>query len=167
MQANYMSERGLQTLAILFSLPYALLMWSWVQFISELTKLEPIKFIRMATFVLSIAITCFDVSGTAQRVVTGIVWLFIVLFVGWTIVTGWIDTWVRTRESDRGAYERQSTEGFAKDIISRLKGIGTNRHSSHGSGLERQNSIPLKAVSIGSREHQIPTADSNYEGQKL
>lgn len=72
--AEYMAERGLETLAILYSLPYALLMWS------------------MVSFVVSIAITCFDVPGITQRVVTGVGWFFIVVFVGWTAFTGWQDS---------------------------------------------------------------------------
>lgn len=45
--------------------------------------------LRMVTFVASIAITCFDVKGITQRVITGIVWSFIIMLVVWTANSHW------------------------------------------------------------------------------
>ncbi|KAL5522713.1 hypothetical protein ACEPAG_8731 [Sanghuangporus baumii] len=68
-------QLGLETLAILYSLPYALLIWG------------------MTTFLASIAIACFynmggDITLT-MRIIYGIVWAFALIFILWTIQTGW------------------------------------------------------------------------------
>ncbi|KAL5523131.1 hypothetical protein ACEPAF_1398 [Sanghuangporus sanghuang] len=68
-------QLGLETLAILYSLPYALLIWG------------------MATFLASIAVACFysmdgDITLT-ERIIYGIVWAFVLIFILWTIQTGW------------------------------------------------------------------------------
>ncbi|KAI0823006.1 hypothetical protein BC628DRAFT_1326187 [Trametes gibbosa] len=73
---RYLSSRkhptlGLETLAIIYSLPYALLMWA------------------MVTFLLAFSFECF---GTPDRVGVfffGAVWIAIAILVGWCIFTGW------------------------------------------------------------------------------
>ncbi|THH05891.1 hypothetical protein EW145_g4467 [Phellinidium pouzarii] len=71
-------QLGLETMAILYSLPYALLMWG------------------MLTFLGSVAIVCFyDVNDTATiltRMLYGVAWLFVLLLICWTVLTGWETT---------------------------------------------------------------------------
>ncbi|KAH8113921.1 hypothetical protein DFH11DRAFT_1544659 [Phellopilus nigrolimitatus] len=71
-------QLGLETMSILYSLPYALLMWG------------------MVTFLASVAIVCFfNVDGTASiftRALYGCVWMFIVVLILWTVLTGWETT---------------------------------------------------------------------------
>ncbi|KAI5116482.1 hypothetical protein M0805_009051 [Coniferiporia weirii] len=67
-------QLGLETMAIQYSLPYALLMWS------------------MTAFFASVVIVCFsNVNNTATtpaRMVYGSVWLFVALLILWTVLTG-------------------------------------------------------------------------------
>jgi len=79
--ALYIERRGLHNLAILYSLPFALLMWS------------------MVTFAAAIMITCFKVQLKSQKAITGAGWLLISMLVGWLIVVSWGDFGVE--ESDR------------------------------------------------------------------
>ncbi|KLO19302.1 hypothetical protein SCHPADRAFT_898879 [Schizopora paradoxa] len=128
--ARYMGDKGLQTLAILYSLPYALLMWS------------------MVTFVLSIAITCFDVRGVSQRVITGVIWLFICLLIGWAVVTGWMDS-ASTREEDKSPLPHsQSVEGLSVSIRAKIGGLMDRRTPRRSdSEIEKNGSIRLKTMS--------------------
>ncbi|EJC97873.1 uncharacterized protein FOMMEDRAFT_143412 [Fomitiporia mediterranea MF3/22] len=77
---NYLSSRkheqlGLETIAIQYSLPYALLMWGVI------------------TFLTSIAIACFfRVDGTpdiAAQMIYAVSWLFAIPLILWTVLTGW------------------------------------------------------------------------------
>ncbi|KAI0760212.1 hypothetical protein C8Q74DRAFT_1208734 [Fomes fomentarius] len=76
-EANkYLSSRdhkmlGLETLAIIYSLPYALLMWG------------------MVTFLLAFSFECFDTRNKAASAITATVWIAVALLVCWTILTGW------------------------------------------------------------------------------
>lgn len=129
--AGYMADKGLQTLAILYSLPYALLMWS------------------MVTFVLSIAITCFDVQGVPQRVITGVIWLFIFLLIGWAVVTGWMDSTSADDQDIPSPNNISPAEGLSRSIKVRINQLTKNRRSS--SSAERR-SIPLKDMSGSNQE---------------
>ncbi|KAL5482524.1 hypothetical protein ACEPAI_9118 [Sanghuangporus weigelae] len=77
---EYLSSRkhgqlGLETMAIQYSLPYALLMWG------------------MVTFLTSIAIACFfGIDGwpnTLVKMIYAVSWLFIIPLILWTVITGW------------------------------------------------------------------------------
>ncbi|KAI5120496.1 hypothetical protein M0805_000081 [Coniferiporia weirii] len=80
---------GLETLAIQYSLPYALLMWS------------------MAAFLASVATICFlNVDGnvnasTLVRIIYGAVWLALVVAILWTAFTG-LETTTTSRFGWRG-----------------------------------------------------------------
>lgn len=67
-----------------------------------------LKPVRMVSFVVSVAITCFDVRGVTQRVVTGAVWFVVVMFVGWTAATGWMDS-RSSRELRKHTSKRSAT----------------------------------------------------------
>ncbi|KAI5122675.1 hypothetical protein M0805_007935 [Coniferiporia weirii] len=78
LQKRRRSEFGLEIMAIQYSLPYALLMWS------------------MISFFMSVAIVCFmnvgnNTTTTLTRTVYGSVWLFVVVLIFWTIRSrlGW------------------------------------------------------------------------------
>jgi len=64
-------KHGLETLAIVYSLPYAMLMWG------------------MVTFILAFLIMCFDTSTTPARCVVGVVFLFNAVLVAWCICVSW------------------------------------------------------------------------------
>ncbi|TDL22881.1 hypothetical protein BD410DRAFT_202988 [Rickenella mellea] len=74
--AEYLSNRthpklGLETLAIMYSLPYALLMWA------------------MVTFLAAIAFISFHERDMFPSTLIGVTWLFIGVLIMWTIYTGW------------------------------------------------------------------------------
>ncbi|SJK98588.1 uncharacterized protein ARMOST_01856 [Armillaria ostoyae] len=60
---------GLETLAIMYSLPYALLI--------------------MITFLLAFSLMCFTASDVALRMLVGTVWLVIAVLVSWSIAASW------------------------------------------------------------------------------
>ncbi|KAK0495876.1 hypothetical protein EDD18DRAFT_221842 [Armillaria luteobubalina] len=62
---------GLETLAIMYSLPYALLMWATVTFLSAFTLM------------------CFTASDVAVRMLVGTAWLAIAVLISWCIMTSW------------------------------------------------------------------------------
>ncbi|EJC97875.1 uncharacterized protein FOMMEDRAFT_171285 [Fomitiporia mediterranea MF3/22] len=77
---RYLSNRkheqlGLETIAIQYSLPYALLMWGVI------------------TFLTSIAIACFfRVNGTpdiVEQMIYAVSWFFAIPLILWTVLTGW------------------------------------------------------------------------------
>ncbi|KAF9467789.1 hypothetical protein BDZ94DRAFT_1247715 [Collybia nuda] len=62
---------GLETMAIMFSLPYALLMWGMVSF--------------LAAFMFM----CFQNSSISARLLVGIIWALIAVLIAWCIWTAW------------------------------------------------------------------------------
>ncbi|KAK0480557.1 hypothetical protein IW261DRAFT_1335466, partial [Armillaria novae-zelandiae] len=64
---------GLETLAIMYSLPYALLMWA------------------MLTFLSAFSLMCFTASDIAVRMLVGTAWLAVAVLVFWCIMTSWED----------------------------------------------------------------------------
>ncbi|KAH9941634.1 uncharacterized protein BXZ73DRAFT_41460 [Epithele typhae] len=84
---------GLETLAIIYSLPYALLMWG------------------MITFLLAFSFECFSVQTHSSLFLTGAGWVIIGLLVCWTIITGW-----ESGETSRWAvYKERFRMFFSKD----------------------------------------------------
>ncbi|KAJ7037863.1 hypothetical protein C8F04DRAFT_1090427 [Mycena alexandri] len=71
---NYRSELGLEKLAILYSLPYAMLMWS------------------TTLFCIAFSLMCFQWSSFLTRTLVGIISLFIGGLLFWCIVMGWQGT---------------------------------------------------------------------------
>ncbi|CDO70476.1 hypothetical protein BN946_scf184569.g19 [Trametes cinnabarina] len=73
---RYLSSRkhptlGLETLAIIYSLPYALLMWG------------------MVTFLLAFSFECFANADKAGIYSTATAWIIVAILVVWTVITGW------------------------------------------------------------------------------
>ncbi|KAI0738982.1 hypothetical protein C8Q80DRAFT_1222247 [Daedaleopsis nitida] len=62
---------GLETLAIIYSLPYAMLMWG------------------MVTFLVAFSLECFGSHNKAALFLTGGVWIAAAILVLWTVITGW------------------------------------------------------------------------------
>ncbi|EJC99259.1 uncharacterized protein FOMMEDRAFT_148782 [Fomitiporia mediterranea MF3/22] len=128
-------QKGLETLAILFSLPYALLMWG------------------MATFLAAVAIICFyNFNGSASflsRIIYGVIWLFISLFILWTIVTGWekrhnvnwrslIPSWCYSRFR---FHQSEGKDGGAGKVGDEESGTGTGETE-----LELEDVIDVRSV---------------------
>ncbi|KAH6917962.1 hypothetical protein BKA70DRAFT_1554131 [Coprinopsis sp. MPI-PUGE-AT-0042] len=73
---NFLNERshptlGLETLAILYSLPYAMLLWG------------------MVSFLAAFAWNCFDATNIATRTVVGTAWIVLAALVVWCVWMGW------------------------------------------------------------------------------
>jgi len=79
----YPQRRGLEILAVLYTLPYALLMWSTLSFLAAFTFM------------------CFFSSSPTTRVLVGIVLILVGLLVVWSISKtgntrwGWVYKWMR------------------------------------------------------------------------
>ncbi|KAI0763100.1 hypothetical protein BD413DRAFT_484729 [Trametes elegans] len=75
---------GLETLAIIYSLPYALLMWG------------------MVTFLLAFSFECFGTSDMVSVYATSGAWVAVALLVFWCVFTGWesgeTSVWDRPKE---------------------------------------------------------------------
>ena len=84
----------------------------------------------MVTFVLSIAITCFDVQGVPQRVITGVVWLFIFLLIGWAVVTGWMDSTGGSGQTKPASTDSQSIVGISRSMKLRIDRLKERRRPS-------------------------------------
>ncbi|OSX66022.1 hypothetical protein POSPLADRAFT_1130945 [Postia placenta MAD-698-R-SB12] len=73
---NYLTSRrhptlGLETLAIMYSLPYALLMWA------------------MVTFLVAFAFECFETADEPSIIVSGVSWGLVGILIIWCIYTSW------------------------------------------------------------------------------
>ena len=111
---------------------------------SEREGLNYVAF-RMVTFVLSIAITCFDVQGVPQRVITGVIWLFIFLLIGWAVVTGWMDSTGGSGQVKPVSTDSQSIAGISRSMKLRIDRLKERRRPS--SQLDREGTIPLEFIS--------------------
>ncbi|KAG7448692.1 uncharacterized protein BT62DRAFT_722057 [Guyanagaster necrorhizus] len=80
---------GLETLAIMYSLPYALLMWA------------------MVTFLSAFSLMCFTASDIAVRMLVGTAWLAIATLILWCIMTSW-----KGKQSDDRWYMLLSAFGY-------------------------------------------------------
>ncbi|KAK0459283.1 uncharacterized protein EV420DRAFT_313306 [Desarmillaria tabescens] len=64
-------ERGLETLAIMYSLPHALLIWA------------------MVAFLVAFSFLCFAASSLSVRILLGIVWILTGVLILWCVITFW------------------------------------------------------------------------------
>src|SRR5882762_10910207 len=83
--------RGLETLAILYALPYALLMWSYVMSSSDLflAVLSHILCNSTLSFLLAFMFACFIYSSVATRSLVGAFLVAVTIFIIWCIITAW------------------------------------------------------------------------------
>ncbi|KAK0480597.1 hypothetical protein IW261DRAFT_1473473 [Armillaria novae-zelandiae] len=86
---------GLETIAILYSLPYALLLWA------------------MILFLAAFSLMCFTASDLSVRMLVGSAWLVIGILVIWCVMTSW-----ETKQPDH-RWHKSSLE-FLDNIWSRL-----------------------------------------------
>ncbi|KAJ7754474.1 hypothetical protein B0H16DRAFT_745519 [Mycena metata] len=97
---SYHSDVGLEKLAILYSLPYAMLMWS------------------TTLFCIAFSLMCFQLSSLLTRILVGTVSLFIGGLILWCIVTGWQGTswgWLLNTEH-WGCLKRPFHKGKKVDV---------------------------------------------------
>ncbi|EAU89448.2 hypothetical protein CC1G_07674 [Coprinopsis cinerea okayama7 len=141
--SNFLKQRshptlGLETLAILYSLPYALLLWG------------------MFSFLAAFAWNCFDLTNAATRTIMGIAW---VLFTGMVIWCVWMG-WAGHPPSDTGPYEVEtqelcpSKEPSVVDVIAGA--LGRRSHESIETIPDGNNASPLTidAHVAGGREQE-------------
>jgi len=62
---------GLEALAVLYSLPYSLLIWSVVGFL------------------LAFSLMCFDNSDSSTRILVGVTWVAVATLIIWCVLSGW------------------------------------------------------------------------------
>ncbi|KAF9530150.1 hypothetical protein CPB83DRAFT_851058 [Crepidotus variabilis] len=91
-------ERGLETLAILHSLPYALLMWG------------------MVSFLIAFALVCLDDSDNSTRIITVSAFFAMAILVAWCVWSAWesqpADTLTPTPEEQGVDDEKTHLEGL-------------------------------------------------------
>ncbi|KAI0366828.1 hypothetical protein BV20DRAFT_951560 [Pilatotrama ljubarskyi] len=101
---------GLETLAIIYSLPYALLMWG------------------MVTFLLAFSFECFSTPDRLGVILTAAVWVAVAILVCWCVYTGWeggeTSGWDRPRAWwSRLFPEKEKCEGIEGEESSSLRGL--------------------------------------------
>jgi hypothetical protein len=87
------SRHGLETLAILFALPYALLMWAYVLFASFImnASINVRLSSRMVAFLISFSFWTFENADLLVYLLIGLVYLGVTLMVLWCVSTSWED----------------------------------------------------------------------------
>ncbi|KAK0452419.1 hypothetical protein EV421DRAFT_1768788 [Armillaria borealis] len=124
------NKTGLETLAILYGLPYALLMWA------------------MILFLAAFSLMCFTASNLSVRMLVGSAWLAIGVLILWCIMTSW-----ETKQPDH-RWHMLSLE-FLDNIWSRLPAPTICWHIA-----ERLSNInwPLQRPSVDSEKTAIDTS---------
>ncbi|KAK0237922.1 hypothetical protein EDD85DRAFT_832343 [Armillaria nabsnona] len=124
------NKTGLETLAILYGLPYALLMWAMILFLS------------------AFSLMCFTASNLSVRMLVGSAWLAIGVLILWCIMTSW-----ETKQPDH-RWHMLSLE-FLDNIWSRLPAPTICWHIA-----ERLSNIhwPLRRPSVDSEKTAIDTS---------
>jgi len=108
--ANFLSSRthatrGVETLAILYSLPYALLLWG------------------MLTFLCAFSIENFITKDRAPIYATGVAWVIVGCLILWCIYAAWDDNtvplWQRVKEDVESKWTavREHNQEFMKKIL--------------------------------------------------
>jgi len=81
---------GLETLSIMYSLPYALLMWGCVAAsLWHCSVFHSYISSSMITFVLAFSIMCFQNTSALARFIVGVAWILNAALVAWCICTSW------------------------------------------------------------------------------
>jgi hypothetical protein len=91
--------RGLETLAILYALPYALLMWSYVlvQFSNIWIGVNYLVCHSTLSFLAAFLIACFFFSSSITRFLVGVSLVAVSVLVAWCIITAWTHEFNITR----------------------------------------------------------------------
>ena len=80
---------GLEPMAIVFSLPWALLMWSYVIscLFRRYTRFTFMKFPlnRMVIFLVALLLFCFSISNVSTRIFVAISSVLVITLIGWCI----------------------------------------------------------------------------------
>ncbi|KAJ2925385.1 hypothetical protein H1R20_g11714, partial [Candolleomyces eurysporus] len=124
---------GLETLAILYSLPYALLLWG------------------MVSFLAAIGWNCFDGSNTATRFIMGAAWVALAVLVLWCVWMGWQphesgdeegnstaadgDTPPTPEEEDSAAANRDAQPHVSPSKAGSMRAVPLSNHASRTSVL--------------------------------
>jgi len=158
--ANFLASmthatRGLETLAILYALPYALLMWSTL------------------SFLIAIMYTCFS-SNLATRFLAGAVLVTVGLLVVWCVRAGWIDEsntphLQQSCSDNLGDYRRaMSARDITHDVKAQEHKASTNTVACGGDSteVEKQPGKRLRSwpLTVFVRK---PTPAVDYEREKV
>ena len=83
---------GLETLSIMYSLPYVLLMWGCVAYSLWHCSVFIHISSSMITFLLAFSIMCFQNTSALARFIVGLAWLLNAVLVTWWIYMSWEET---------------------------------------------------------------------------
>lgn len=92
-QAQWLLKRthrrfGLEILAIMYSLPYSLLMWRYDYKLLRYS-LPNIVLYSMIYFAAAMGILCFKSSDMLLNIIFAVAWFAIIILIIWTIYAGW------------------------------------------------------------------------------
>jgi len=80
---------GFEYLALLYSLPYAFVMWRCDHSLPQGTSSSATNYsISSVAFMIAIAFLCFQATSTFVRVIMGVAWLFVLTAALWCIWSG-------------------------------------------------------------------------------
>lgn len=120
--------RGLETLSIMYSLPYALLMWACVaSSLWHCSVFHSYISSSMVTFLLAFSIMCFQNTSALARYIVGVAWVLNAVLVAWCIRMSWEETENRWWSLYKGIWKK-----FVEGAHS-LVPVRCNSSDSHGS----------------------------------
>ncbi|KAF6764223.1 hypothetical protein DFP72DRAFT_416920 [Ephemerocybe angulata] len=115
---------GLETLAILYSLPYALLLWG------------------MVSFLAAFAWNCFDTSNIATRTIMGAAWVAFAVLVLWCVWMGWVKYEHDDVPDGGDGEDAENTTGGNGSSASQHSGASTKERASRpGSRASRAHEV--------------------------
>ena len=94
-QADYLYKKsdrvfGLEPMAIIFSLPWALLMWSYVISCLPSSHLSyPFSVDRIVIFFVALLLFCFSISNASTRIFVATMSVLMFTLIGWCIRAAW------------------------------------------------------------------------------
>ncbi|KAI0356096.1 hypothetical protein OH77DRAFT_1401749 [Trametes cingulata] len=142
---RYLSSRkhptlGLETLAIIYSLPYALLMWG------------------MVTFLLAFSFECFGTPDKVGVIMTASVWVAVAILVCWCIYTGWEGGETSVWDRPRAWWSSLFAE---KDEEDGVEGEGSNSLRSHKekAAMERLVKLIKEKLKVFPHSSDPPTTE--------
>ncbi len=130
---------GLEALALLYSLPYALLMWGYVYLLSDaLLSLTVLFFVSVVAFLVAFFCLFFQNSTSESRALVGSLSVVVAALVVWCIVTYWetqpkeepskrpliqLESQVDDSDADEEKSVQRGSQRRIKDIINIIRHI--------------------------------------------
>ena len=172
--------RGLETLAILYALPYALLMWSYVlvRFSDICVGVNYFVCHSTLSFLAAFLIACFFASSSVTRFLVGVSLVAVSVLVAWCIITAWIHEFNITKlqlpfSARWDRYKKAFLQRFGTNDVESQEQKGSPETPTHsGNDDAKQSGKRQRSWSSVMVFLRQPTVDptvpvDNNEGEKL